>query len=118
MIEVLLALAWFVIEFFGSISMHQKEKKHAAAMKVQADKAWRDLGLKYGVFRLIDVSSSSQLIHSNQLGYAFWRMSWQLGVDQTITGKSILNPVSVARAKMILKIRNKQKYKEEFGVKT
>jgi hypothetical protein len=108
--DVIFGLLYLMAELLGAaVAGNTPTRIPAFAL----NKAIQDLENIHGAIRRIEMSSNFKILHSEKSGY----LSWQPTFDSQSQSfqKSIIRPLSESRARMLLKVKNKQLYNQEFN---
>jgi hypothetical protein len=104
----------FAFQMLGEILVHGYF--HSSITKippVAMNAAIQDLEKSHGRIRQLEMTSSFKLLHSEKSGYLSWQPMFDFQ-SQSIK-KSIVRHLPESRARMLLKVKNKNLYQQEFG---
>jgi hypothetical protein len=108
--DLIFGFLYLVAELFGYVAI---DKAISRIPSFAIDKAINDLENVHGYIRRIDMSSNFKILHSEKSGYLSWQPIFDLQ-SQSIK-KSVVRHLPESRARMLLKVKNKNLYQQEFG---
>ena len=108
--DLIFNLLYVLAELFGAVVM-DKAVSHIRLPVI--DEAIRDLESTHGKIRKIEMSSNFKILHSEKPGYLSWQPMFD--VQSQSIKKSVVRHLSESRVRMLLKVKNKNLYQQEFG---
>jgi hypothetical protein len=107
-------LILFLFQLVGELLVHGAVRSSVTTIPPDVMYlAIKDLEKSHGAIRQLEMSTSLKLLHSEKSGY----LSWQPIFDSQSRSikKSVVRHLPESRARMLLKIKNKHIYQNEFS---